>query len=173
MENLKHMLLDCTFARLTWALSDLPWHGINLWSSCEDWMWNMSKLIDKEQSPWFLSVCWALWTSRNKHIMENEYEEPMKVIQNVKSLLAAFQLACSKSPIISVVKHPVRWERPSSGFVKINFDVAIFQQPKGAGAGILCRDPNGSCIDWLADFSPGVSAADHAEAIALRKGVGW
>ncbi|KAL0455247.1 UNVERIFIED_CONTAM: hypothetical protein Slati_0863900 [Sesamum latifolium] len=129
MENVKHMLFDCTFARLTWALSDPPWHGINSWnSSCEDWMRNMSKLI-------------------------------------------VFQLACSKSSIISIVKHPFRWERPRSEFIKVNFDGAIFQQPKGPGAGILCRDPNGNCIDWLADFSPGVSAVDHAEAIALRKGV--
>ncbi|KAK4434864.1 hypothetical protein Salat_0649300 [Sesamum alatum] len=60
-EDEQHVLLSCSFARIVWALSNIPWKVINSWEGgCEEWMRSIEKKLDKEQMAWQRTVFFRL-----------------------------------------------------------------------------------------------------------------
>ncbi|KAK4438714.1 hypothetical protein Salat_0205900 [Sesamum alatum] len=52
-EDLHHALLGCSFARQTWALSNIPWNVVNSWpGSYGDWMRDIMSKLQDEHIQW-------------------------------------------------------------------------------------------------------------------------
>ncbi|KAL0336264.1 UNVERIFIED_CONTAM: putative mitochondrial protein [Sesamum radiatum] len=96
-ESLKHILLECSFARLVWALSNIPWNRLSCWSDgSAAWLSNAIHKLDKEDRAKFLTVCWALWQNRNKKRMEDIEQDPRRVVHDAFLLLQKYQEARTK-----------------------------------------------------------------------------
>ncbi|KAK4438320.1 hypothetical protein Salat_0166300, partial [Sesamum alatum] len=76
--------------------------------------------------------------------------------------------ANKKTPTVSREISQIMWIRPQQGMVKVNCDGSLCRHGRGVGVGIIARDHDGHCIDWLAKFHPGVRDVEHAEALAMR-----
>ncbi|KAL0399540.1 UNVERIFIED_CONTAM: hypothetical protein Sradi_2297300 [Sesamum radiatum] len=60
---------------------------------------------------------------------------------------------------------------PETGFIKINYDGAIFLETSEVGIGIVARDSNGSCIGWLSKRFCFNATPEIIETIAAREAV--
>ncbi|KAL0303570.1 UNVERIFIED_CONTAM: hypothetical protein Sradi_6225100 [Sesamum radiatum] len=70
-DGLEHILRRCSFARLVWALSHLPWKVIARDDlSTEDWLRYIHSRMDAEGFERFLVISWLLWNNRNSRLFE-------------------------------------------------------------------------------------------------------
>ncbi|KAL0432092.1 UNVERIFIED_CONTAM: hypothetical protein Sradi_0835200 [Sesamum radiatum] len=80
-ENIIHSLLHCSFARLVWAISGLPWCVIGSDElDVERWFRSVNSKLMREQWDLFLILCWALWWARNQRIFEGISVEVSTVV---------------------------------------------------------------------------------------------
>ncbi|KAL0415743.1 UNVERIFIED_CONTAM: hypothetical protein Slati_3406200 [Sesamum latifolium] len=70
-EDVLHVLWYCSFGRLVWVISGLPWKALLCNSSgTEEWFRSVFGELDRPSWDFFLSVCWALWGMKNRRIFE-------------------------------------------------------------------------------------------------------
>lgn len=73
-ETLSHVLKDCHYARLFWALANFPTHIIytdaaNIW----DWIDGIRRAVNTELFDFFVCGCWKLWSNRNHVVHDRIY----------------------------------------------------------------------------------------------------
>ncbi|KAK4421692.1 hypothetical protein Salat_2119800 [Sesamum alatum] len=89
-EDLGHLLLQCTFARQAWALTEIPWHCVDHDpEDIEKWMQGVFGRLGCGEFTLFLTVCWSLWFSRNQLIFEAQPGSPPEVVEHARRLLRA------------------------------------------------------------------------------------
>ncbi|KAK4425002.1 hypothetical protein Salat_1693800 [Sesamum alatum] len=93
--------------------SNLPWTVVNTWSSnCEEWMRRILQNLDNEDGRWLIMLCWAMWGSRNKGLMEWMVETPMTIVHRANHSLLAFK-EVNRIPDASVrSQRSTRWVPP-------------------------------------------------------------
>ncbi|KAK4425083.1 hypothetical protein Salat_1702100 [Sesamum alatum] len=91
-ESLLHILAECDYSRVVWALSNIPWHTLANWSEgVAMWIARLSVNVSKEEVEWFLTICWAQWHSRNKLVTEGKSSSPLRVIQEAFMFLNQYR----------------------------------------------------------------------------------
>ncbi|KAL0312576.1 UNVERIFIED_CONTAM: hypothetical protein Sradi_5656900 [Sesamum radiatum] len=107
LENSKHVFLDCSFARQTWALADIPNSVISQWEQdMEGWIVKVRDELDHEKFNFFLVLCWKLWNRRNKLVMENRTTSPLDTVLLARSFLHDFMncIVISNKPGQTITK---------------------------------------------------------------------
>ncbi|KAK4424818.1 hypothetical protein Salat_1675400 [Sesamum alatum] len=93
-EMLQHMLLECPFTKIVWALSNIPWCILSAWiGSISEWFSSVFQQLNRADQQHFLTLCWALWQNRNKAVMEGQGKEPLKVADSAFVFLQNYQAA--------------------------------------------------------------------------------
>ncbi|KAL0404157.1 UNVERIFIED_CONTAM: hypothetical protein Sradi_2056500, partial [Sesamum radiatum] len=73
VEDGRHLLFACSFARLVWAMSDLPNEFIDYReSNVEGWFRTIHQQCRGPDFDFFFTICWAIWEARNRHIFEGQ-----------------------------------------------------------------------------------------------------
>ena len=62
-----------------------------------------------------------------------------------------------------------RWRAPQAGFVKVNFDGAVFGELNMSGVGVVIRDNNGAVLASCSEKMFQAYKAEETEALAARK----
>ncbi|KAL0405586.1 UNVERIFIED_CONTAM: putative mitochondrial protein [Sesamum latifolium] len=107
--------------------------------------------------------------ARNKLVMEKIEACSLKVVNLARNLLTDFETTTSGTNTRLTNTTTRSWLAPVAGTLKINFDAAILKAAKGAGIGVVLRDNNGECIQWISKFLKNISDPTHAEALAARE----
>ncbi|KAL0360943.1 UNVERIFIED_CONTAM: putative mitochondrial protein, partial [Sesamum radiatum] len=71
IEDLLHVLLTCSLARLVWAvyMSGLPWGTINcVQPNTERWLREVHRKMGRRDCDMFLTICWSIWKACNQHL---------------------------------------------------------------------------------------------------------
>ncbi|KAL0402036.1 UNVERIFIED_CONTAM: hypothetical protein Slati_4233500 [Sesamum latifolium] len=179
-ELLEHTLVTCPFARQIWALSCLPWRIISTtFDIPENWMRGVCSALTSEESDRFLMLCWSIWKSRNKRLMEGKSQQSLDAVLLADRSLHEFkEFSACLAPSPSPQRTEQCWLPPPSESVKINFDGAVFSSQTTMGAGIVVRNSEGVCLAWRtrrflyasdADLAE-VLAASEAASLAIQKG---
>ncbi|KAL0416762.1 UNVERIFIED_CONTAM: hypothetical protein Slati_3508100 [Sesamum latifolium] len=80
-EELVHVLWQCCIARLSWALSNLPWRVIEYRAgSTENWMRAAYWDLRGPEYDYFLAICWALWRERNNWLFEGSVSKAHEIV---------------------------------------------------------------------------------------------
>ncbi|EPS67822.1 hypothetical protein M569_06956 [Genlisea aurea] len=136
-----HLFVDCDFATAVWRLGNLPY---SLFTQVEDspcsWLTRCMKLCTQNQFRAVLISLWMIWLHRNEISADSR-----------RNSTAATQ----------------RWQTPSPGWFKLNFDSGSLRA--GTGFGGLIRDANGVCHGWFTDCSSVRLDPEQGEYIAARK----
>lgn len=66
-----------------------------------------------------------------------------------------------------------RWERPATGWVKINIDAALFEDVHSTGLGIVVRDAEGKFFMAAARRRDGLVSPREAETLCLKEALSW
>ncbi|KAK4425080.1 hypothetical protein Salat_1701800 [Sesamum alatum] len=85
------------FARLVWAISNLPWRWVASWNNdTAVWISGVLQRLNQFDAARFLTICWALWQNRNKKVMEGTEQDPQRVVSEALLLLDQYQKARMK-----------------------------------------------------------------------------
>ncbi|KAL0406440.1 UNVERIFIED_CONTAM: putative mitochondrial protein [Sesamum latifolium] len=168
-ENFAHVFVQCHIARQAWALSNLPWDIISRWKDDPlHWFRDVGNHLQPMDFDFFLVMCWFLWWSRNQHCMKNKFINPMQTVTSARCFLEAYQEANLRSPTSATTPSDQTWHRPPNGFIKINFDGALFQNHAEVGVGVVARDCQGGIRAWFSHRFPRHAEPELAEALAAR-----
>lgn len=144
-----HVLKNCSYARLMWAV--LPLSNIfvacNSASMCER-LDSVRKNATKDELALFVAICWSIWGSRNKIVHENYCYDAQDSVLYVQDLLFRFAAAQSAFSGPRPPDLRVEWQPPPEGILKVNFDVSVRANGAGVGLGVVVRDWRGSVLTW-------------------------
>ena len=62
-----------------------------------------------------------------------------------------------------------RWQAPQAGFVKVNFDGAVFGELNKSGVGVVIRDNNGAVLASCSEKLTQAYKAEETETLAAQK----
>ncbi len=102
-------------------------------------------------------VTWSIWYHRNCQQLDHPIEEIHCLLLRSLELLTEFHQAQDDSPPKPGTPRPaclVKWEPPSVGIYKENFDGAIFVETSEAGIGVIIRNDQGAIMASLCQRIP-------------------
>lgn len=87
-----------------------------------------------------------IWLRRNEFVFKDSFLHPSLVVQQSRQLLVDFKEVQSKNirQITNNSSQVCKWEPPSEGFYKVNWDAAINKSMGKIGIGITTRDQEGN-----------------------------
>ncbi|KAK4423262.1 hypothetical protein Salat_1909000 [Sesamum alatum] len=93
-EDLKHIMIECDFARQTWSLTHLPWSIIVNWGdAAEAWIRHLHQNLEAWEYRFALPVAWKIWYWRNKALMENSHVSSLELVESCRWYLQDFDVA--------------------------------------------------------------------------------
>ena len=176
-ESIIHALRDCHVLKTIWHQLGISCLDISFFSAnMQDWL--MSNCKDKGvrssgQAPWnqiFMFAIWTIWKGRNQLVFENKNLKSSMAKDIFYQALEYFHCAGKLLVSIRKILKQVCWEKPCSGWLKLNTDGSVLGNPGLAGGGGVLRDEYGS---WIGGFSRRIGIANSftAELWALRDGL--
>ncbi|XP_075633589.1 uncharacterized protein LOC142606070 [Castanea sativa] len=115
-------------------------------------------------------TCWALWNHRNK-LRVGEVVWPLNKAASVaRHQLQEFQQV-RRCPSKKVRARRPPWKPPDTGFVKANFDGAIFEDLNTTWIGVAVRNEHGEVVAALAEKIPSPDSIFTLETLVARRAV--
>ncbi|XVF03667.1 hypothetical protein REPUB_Repub05bG0013100 [Reevesia pubescens] len=165
-ENVIHVLKDCCFAKEAWRCADLGevWTGTSF-DRLHDWWIEAASLLDQENFDKEMVLCWPLWGSRNDAIKNKGKDAPSRVASFALNYYLEFQSAQEQTRTDLVISDG-KWEKPTSNYVKVNFDGATNAALHMGGRGAIIRDGGGAVLGACSMPHFGISDPLTVEAMA-------
>ena len=113
----------------------------------------------------------CLWNRRNAL----HFCRPAQALSNISAVAGALLQEFIASQITEdprprpSARH--QWRPPEPGFVKVNFDAALFNHSNSAGLGVIVRDWRGVSLGALSMLTPLASSVADMEALACLRAV--
>uniref|UniRef100_A0A2N9IFC0 CCHC-type domain-containing protein n=1 Tax=Fagus sylvatica TaxID=28930 RepID=A0A2N9IFC0_FAGSY len=142
-ETILHVFRDCHVAHSFWLDAGLsPSNSFFLGSNCMDWGLMLAYLL---QTPF--SLAQIAWIGLMPMLVINPRSLASSLL-GISSFFLAFG-TYGYNVIRSPILMPIRWEKPSPGWVKLNTDGSSLVNLGIAGSGGLIRNSDG---DWIMGF---------------------
>ncbi|XP_019197196.1 PREDICTED: uncharacterized protein LOC109191080 [Ipomoea nil] len=173
-ETTLHIFTECIYAKAVWSLSGLPLitHGFN---SFAQWLDFQFKNLEKGSCCLLLMLCWKLWTARNDKVWNGSLPSPSTLVEGSRRYLANWTNIVREDTATSIAKNSSvhKWDKPSSGFYKLNTDVAVSTLNRSMGFGWVLRNDTGQFVAAECIPGKGVFTPKEAEAMAIREALSW
>ncbi|KAK4401746.1 hypothetical protein Sango_0915300 [Sesamum angolense] len=101
----------------------------------------------KETQPW--SFLWAATVpqkNRNGDMMEGKHQHAEALVAGVSRYFVEFQRASGSRRVGIGLDGVASWKPPEAGWVKVNYDGALFADGKERGVGVVARSEIGDCV---------------------------
>ncbi|PIN21662.1 hypothetical protein CDL12_05637 [Handroanthus impetiginosus] len=166
-KTIMHCLFHCHVPRQVWALSNLPFSAVNRSiSNGVSWFHVVRNEVSTDLFDFFLTVCWSLWFYRNNNLFGKDIATPLDIVSLARSFLSKFREATAATVSVPINCEVCSWETPERGWIKVNFDAAIFAKENKARISVITRDYRGTCIAWRTEVLDWVLNPKEAEARA-------
>ncbi|PWA74859.1 hypothetical protein CTI12_AA246610 [Artemisia annua] len=149
MEDIKHALFLCNWARDVWASMNL----MDLTDQAEEIpieeIITTAKDRGNETLNMMLMGMWRIWCARNSKAHGGKHVEPNEIKLSTSGILDDFTRAnvnWEENRVTSNNPCQVRWSPPTNGVIKINADGGISSENGVAGLGFIMRCHNGSVL---------------------------
>ena len=134
--------------------------------------------MEDEDFQRFAFVARQLWFRQNKAIFYDEFLSPVQVNQIATDQLETYKKAESEQRSHSAASTSTgvpRWQRPTAGLIKINWDVATASSGDLMEIGVVARDHDGNVVGVKCCTRPYISDPAIAEAVGAWEAVlfGW
>ena len=105
--------------------------------------------LSNEEMQSFVFVARQIWLRINKHVFGEELSSPTMVkriaFKQIKLYNSSIQRP-SRSIVASMNSPEVKWERPSTGWIKLSWDASLDKHGKRMGVGILVQHQEGRVL---------------------------
>ena len=136
-----HAIWSCSCIKVFWD-SDFEW--VDRSSTAFD---SFSDVFSKNPQqttlvPLFAATAWSIWYHRNKFRLQDNPLPLHNIADFAKNYLGEFRSLDRLCPHYCrfILR---RWLPPTAGFVKTNYDGAMFRESDNAGIGVVIRDSEG------------------------------
>ena len=170
VEDMLHTLRSCPKLDVVWA-DQGTWgfrYEIGFTGVKELLLW----MIEEGKSLELLAyTAWNVWNQRNKVQLNLQGSLLHQFAELTREKLVQYRanLQCSKVQVVSNKNGGNRWRASLVGFVKENFDGAIFDNSSMSGVGVVIRDTNGAVLASCAEKIGHAYKADETEALVALK----
>ncbi|KAB2004195.1 hypothetical protein ES319_D11G181800v1 [Gossypium barbadense] len=156
----------------SWALHKMFWNSFSIhWPSslqCDDyWVW--FELLLRNCSIYtcrvIVGVIWAIWTSRNKHVMENKPQLAQEIKLRIHSFLKEFDELGKRLPA-KFSPFTEKWSPPTDPYVKVNVGAAFKEHRRQSRSDFVIRDMDGQVVGSGMVINPHIPDAFLVEALA-------
>lgn len=117
MENITHLLCDCSRDTLLWSSLGLDINSDFYNLVGPNWFYNQ---LRHHNGILFACACWFIWRSRNVEAFEDTVWSPWYILSQIRST-ANFIQSSIDNPM-QQAHRLVSWSLPPDGWVKINSD---------------------------------------------------
>lgn len=148
-----HVFFECVYARQVWeSLGMTQWIQVEPGGTAFSIFKRLFSTGTKDQCLLLVLTCYSLWNRRNQWVWNKVVKSVFGTKQTVLNLLADWRLArmenIKNKPGCSLTSR--RWQRPQTGWVKVNIDAANFNTIPAIGIGGVIRDENGVFLRGMA-----------------------
>ena len=182
IESIDHLFQGCPPILTIWDLAKqhrwIPLHFTPTTSF--PWLTQWGSFLvtyDRNSLQRIAFLLWSIWKMRNAVIFQQEVVQPIKCLIRAKKLCAEWRIRTCMSvdhltqgsfftPPNKI--HFIRWQPPTPGAVKLNFDGSL--QGSSAAGGFIIRDWRGEILIMGAS-NYGDTSVILAECRALRDGL--
>ncbi|KAL0327848.1 UNVERIFIED_CONTAM: hypothetical protein Scaly_2217400 [Sesamum calycinum] len=135
----------------------------------ERWVRHVREEVSRDEFCLFLMICWGLWKNRNGVLMEGKHRHAEGLVGGVSCYLVEFQRASGSRRVGIRLGGVDSWKPPEAGWVKVNYDGALFADGKEGGAGVVARSETGECVAWVSYRFVKPIYPEEVEAMAARE----
>uniref|UniRef100_A0A2N9HKV4 CCHC-type domain-containing protein n=1 Tax=Fagus sylvatica TaxID=28930 RepID=A0A2N9HKV4_FAGSY len=121
------------------------------------------------QAALFGFLAWSIWQVRNKRRLNQGGVDLEGVNQRAYCLASEFSAGLVNQLPRPAPPRCLRWSPPPPGYVKVNYDGAVFLETMEAGLGVVIRDELGRPMVSLSQKVPFPGSSTAVEALALRR----
>ncbi|XP_059445373.1 uncharacterized protein LOC132177154 [Corylus avellana] len=144
VETGKHVIWQCPTAQDVWGVGPRKiqkCHSLDI--EALDFMELLWSKCNKEEIELCVQIAWGIWSRRNSVLHGGLFTHPVQVVHTAERRLQEYKTAQAKEggTYIDVEeKREIKWQSPSVGIFKANWDVALNNTSKCMGIGVLVRD---------------------------------
>ena len=114
-----------------------------------------------------------IWTCRNQ-VRVGDSPPPLWMVSALAlDNLLEFQRAAAVLPLASKIPTNDRWLPPLRGWMKMNFDGAIFREKSLAGLGCIIRNDKGLVMAAFTQIIPLPTSVETVEVLATHSAIGF
>ncbi|KAL0301902.1 UNVERIFIED_CONTAM: hypothetical protein Sradi_6467000 [Sesamum radiatum] len=135
----------------------------------ERWVRHVWEEVSRDEFCLFLMICWGLWKNRNGVLMEGKHRHAEGLVAGVSCYLVEFQRASGSRRVGIRLGGVDSWKPPEAGWVKVNYDGALFADGKEGGPGVVARSETGECVAWVSYRFVKPIYPEEVEAMAARE----
>jgi ribonuclease HI len=121
------------------------------------------------QAALFGFLAWSIWQVRNKRRLNQGGVDLEGVNQRAYCLASEFSAGLVNQLPRPAPPRCLRWSPPPPGYVKVNYDGAVFLETMEASLGVVIRDELGRPMVSLSQKVPFPGSSTAVEALALRR----
>ncbi|XP_062085344.1 uncharacterized protein LOC133791431 [Humulus lupulus] len=176
-ESINHCLVECPFARASWARTDIGVSTI-VDGTFSAWLESLFKIFDEEQRKIIAMTCWALWRVRNDCVWKGKVARVATVTNLAKHTLVQWTKAQDKFEVptatfLTKEDGAESWRKPAAGIVKINVDAALFSDSSTYSFACVARNDQGHTLEAITCCRNGVVSPELVEAMGMREALSW
>ena len=116
-----------------------------------------------------VQATYGLWLARNETREGKKIPEPHEIVTSVLAYVAEWKGFHGSKEKLQKPEIKQRWVPPDEGWIKANFDGAIYKEGAKCGLGAVLRDHSGAFRAATCHFIDGVSDLEVAEIYACRR----
>lgn len=160
-ESISHAFHDCSVVKPTWHQLSINHNNTTFFShETNEWLTNNAKskrISSSNHRPWNITFPFAIWYQHNQLVFKGRRANP----QLAKGIIMqATEFAhCISRPRGNQLRviTQIRWEKPNTGWVKLNTNGSSAESLNKAGSGGLTRDEQGN---WIVGFTRNIGQAN-------------
>ena len=120
-------------------------------------------------------TAWSMWNQRNKVRLNLQACPSHHVAKQTARMLAQYRVntEVAAMQVWSNRNGGNMWRAPPAGFVKINFDGAVFDEANMSGVGVVIRDSYGEVLASCSEKISQAYEAEVIEALAAQKALSF
>lgn len=115
----------------------------------------------------FAATLWSIWRSRNAQLREQKQIDVASTCFLVKDTIHYYNWCIQLSDGLQDTPQPLTWKKPNHGWIKCNFDSALFSAKGTFDICICFRDSLSHFVHAHSRCFPFESSATESEATAL------
>ena len=164
-----HAIWSYSCIKVVWD-SDFEW--VDRSSTTSNSFSNVLQKIHSKPAlvPLFAAMAWSIWYQRNKFRLQDNPLPLHNIAGFAKNYLGEFKGLDRLCPHCcrSILR---RWLPPTTGFVKTNYDDAMFRESDNAGIGVVIRDSEGQVLAALSEQLVKTPSVEILELLVARRAV--
>ncbi|XP_058008494.1 uncharacterized protein LOC131182962 [Hevea brasiliensis] len=175
-ESVKHVLVECSFARHVWLASHLGWFSPST-HSFQDWLMRALALFNPNDSATLAYLCWSIWEERNSVVWKSAQPAAnscrlrgLRLKREWDDALVSIRAAI---PPTADLPTPQEWKKPGPNWVKLNVDIATNVNSGWTGIGMVVRNEMGSFVACKISRMVGLFSPTIAEIMGVREALSW